>query len=264
MQSLNITHFSQDHLRTISSFLSSSDAVEFSNTCHRIHRDLNLGLLKVGSFEDLQKTNQDDDFHLWIKIPLILEEKVHSVLFHAIWRDQGWGNRKGEIAITSTVEKRPTEIVARSGIADHHDTSLQLSFKVEPGKEYYLMYKVGGGGGHSLHVMEVDLKYLIHGASFAKMCNGINQGRDLLIALIDATCNSFETSLMNGNSPDRYFASVLLKQFGISKIDRETIDNLRDLARLLKEERCIPKVFRTDLPDAFEARSEDYWGEDYR
>ena len=105
-----------------------------------------------------------------------------------------------------------------------------------------------------------DLKYLIHGASLAKMRNGINQGGDLLIALIEATCNSFETSLMNGNSPDRYFASVLLKQFGISKIDRETIDNIRDLARLLKEERCIPKVVRTDLPDAFEARSEDYWG----
>ena len=241
MQQKNITRLPLDHLRTISSFLSSSDAIQFSNTCRLIHRDLSLGLLDGTTIEELHEHNADDIFHLWTEIPIPFEEKGHSVHFEAIWRDQSWGNRKGEVAITSSVEKRPFEFIARSGIAEHHETPLRLTFKVEPGKKYHLMYKVGGGGGHSLHVHHVKRKYLIHGAGLARMCNGISQGNDLQIALVEATANSFEMSMMNGDSPDRHLALAMLNQFGITKVDRETIDNLRDLARFLKEGKDVKR-----------------------
>ena len=232
--------------------MTGADAANFSATCHQINRDLSFGILESVYFiENLDRSDNDDKFHLWVELPLPLREKLHSVHLNAMFRDQGWGNRKGRVVITSDVHDLTPNIEVNSGLAQHSASQLNLEFKVQPGKKYYLMYMVGGGGEHSLHVRNIKLKFLIHGAGVAKM-----HSSGFEIALLEATALSFETALERGKSPDQHL-KLALRHFGLPEVDRETIDSLRDMARLLKEKK--DKVERVqDTRDDSDLEDFDY------
>lgn len=247
------TNLPPENLRDITSFMTGSDAVSFSTTCRQINRDLNIGILEnMFSIENLFRSGGDDKFHLWMEIPLPLQEKLHSIHLNARWRDQGWGNRTGRVAITSSIHELTPDIVVNSDIAGHSASRLNLEFKVQPGKKYYLMYRVGDGGGHSLHVWGINFTFLIHGAGVAKMHSG-----GFEIALLEATASSVEIALENnGRNPNRHL-ELVLRNFGLPGVHRETIDSLRDMARLLREKKDKVETFQ-DSGDDSDSEGFDY------
>ncbi|OEU11351.1 hypothetical protein FRACYDRAFT_245705 [Fragilariopsis cylindrus CCMP1102] len=94
---------------------------------------------------------------------------IHSVKLSCIYRDQGWGNRKGQIYITekSNQELQQSErdykdvgrIIAESPLAEHHETKCELIFKPKPGFMYCLCYRF-----HTLIVRDIKLESFIHSA----------------------------------------------------------------------------------------------------
>jgi len=44
----------------------------------------------------------------------------------------------------------------------HEEDHLQMSFNYSPSKAYYLWYRIGGGGGHQLHVRSLEIHTIIH------------------------------------------------------------------------------------------------------
>ena len=77
------------------------------------------------------------------------------------WKDQGWGNRKGELFVKLM---RRNKVVAEKrelfGIAEHHEMAADVELGKEeavvalakPGDHYLFMRNAGGGGGHKLVV----------------------------------------------------------------------------------------------------------------
>ena len=147
-----------------------------------------------------------------------------------------------------TIPFRQDDIVVKSGVAEHRSRQLHLEFKPQPGKKYYLMYKVGGGGGHSLHVSDVKLTFMIHGgggvARMYRSCCGDEGG--LQIALLEAAASSIENALDNGRDPDRYLKSAL-RPFDLrGEVNRKTINSLRDMARLVVQGKNIATLAREE------------------
>ena len=137
--------------------------------------------------------------------------------------------------VTSSIHAFTPDIVVNSGIAAHTLSQLDLELNVQPGKKYYLIYRVGGGGGNSQHVSDIKLKFLIHGAGcVAKMHKSGFPDGEFQIALLEAIALSFETALENGKDLDRHL-KLALRRFGLPGLDREAIHCLRDMARLLTE-----------------------------
>jgi hypothetical protein len=89
------------------------------------------------------------------------------------WSDQGWGNRKGMLAVVRAHARAPDEhrpwssedMVASAGPAAHNPEDLSLQWRVEPGESYALWVRVGGGGGHRLVVENVRITELAYGAA---------------------------------------------------------------------------------------------------
>ena len=97
----------------------------------------------------------------------ILSSTVKRLSVLIEWKDQGWGNRKGEIFVklmrpSDSNPHSAVEVAMKHqllGIAEHEmksatsmlteDPILQKSV---PGDFYRFMRNVGGGGGHSLTV----------------------------------------------------------------------------------------------------------------
>jgi len=94
--------------------------------------------------------------------PLI--KPVKKLSLSLTWKDQGWGNRKGEIFVKLMRRGRfKTEEVAEkrklAGIAQHKEETVETEVTIEPiitfaraGDYYRFMRNAGGGGGHSLNV----------------------------------------------------------------------------------------------------------------
>jgi len=98
---------------------------------------------------------------------------THSVQIRFDWNDQGWGNRKGVVAVVehggraaNDYERPPpaTEITSTrrsgAGYAEHHCTQTQLSWAPR-GYETELWLKPGGGGGHILYVENLHARVVV-------------------------------------------------------------------------------------------------------
>jgi len=116
-------------------------------------------------YADKVWNHQDNAFHHATEIPTLYPGQAHMI--ECVWQDQGWGNRKGQLAILthsastdgySENKFSAGRIVASSPTAGHLPSKLRLNFTPAAGATYHLFYKVGGGGGHSLQVTELRVK----------------------------------------------------------------------------------------------------------
>ena len=89
-----------------------------------------------------------------------LARAVKRLKISVTWRDQGWGNRKGDVFFFL---KRGSATIAEKhqtlGIAPHQEeyahtliSDEPIVTKVEPGDHYEFQRNPGGGGGHRLIV----------------------------------------------------------------------------------------------------------------
>ena len=156
----------------IASFLGPEDIVRLRRTCRRMY----IMLPEV----DLWK---GDDFHIYgPRVPLksnewyfdgpILPSKVIEVNMSAVWVDQGWGNKKGELSVILMRPSRtgePLQIAEHRrlfGIAEHYQQEAHkvigrydpVVAKSKKGDFYRFMRFVGGGGGHELKVKNFRVK----------------------------------------------------------------------------------------------------------
>lgn len=147
----------------IASFLSPEDTQALALTCKRIQSVLPRYLIIKGP-----------DFHIYgpsgghfapepYFIGPILKGPVKNLAISLTWRDQGWGNQKGDIFITLMRGRiRKKEIATKYhplGIAPHKEASDHTILTDDPivneareGDYYKFTRNAGGGGGHQLIV----------------------------------------------------------------------------------------------------------------
>ncbi|CAM9307562.1 unnamed protein product, partial [Heterosigma akashiwo] len=92
-------------------------------------------------------------------------ETLLSLTASCTWKDQGWGNRKGQMLLRLCDElgqvKREFDMF---GIAPHNESPAMFELTspedlavVQPGDTVDVYYRVGGGGGHRLSVRNFKL-----------------------------------------------------------------------------------------------------------
>jgi hypothetical protein len=183
LPSSHLTLLPPEVLVRVASYLSVDDVSRFSQTCRPLHRSLGLTRLDpvrvlpatiapwIGSYTNGDRQKQ------WRKIPpLVLPQQQHRlrrIMFRCRWSDQGWGYRKGRLyilAFPSSMQVAPRHLEPGYGgrlvcgsptDAEHHQSTLRLSFEPREDEVYYLYYKVGGGGGHTLHVHDATLGVIL-------------------------------------------------------------------------------------------------------
>lgn len=149
-------------LESIAAFLAPEEVVQLARTCKRLYSALPRIMVFFG-----------EDFHihgprgghwapeLYFDGP-VLPSLVKKLMLSVEWKDQGWGNRKGEIFV-SLVRGRLEQIVAERrgplGIAPHEWSSSAVELKedkvvteAKQGDFYRFTRNAGGGGGHQLIV----------------------------------------------------------------------------------------------------------------
>jgi hypothetical protein len=159
----------------VAGFLSTRGALRLSQTCQSMNTELSFSTLPFrlpSSNSDGHNTTGDTP-RQGPQLPVFFSGgHTHSITFQCEWQDQGWGNKKAQLYIvghTPNVFDRGHEfgggrVIQISSIAEHYSTCLQLSFhpRGRDEEEYHLWFKVGGGGGHRLHVRTVILRAVIY------------------------------------------------------------------------------------------------------
>ena len=162
--------------RRVAGFLLLRDAVNLSMSCKRVNQALSLKRLEPGRllFDRFHATgpyHTGDNYIRAFRLPIMYQRRVHSVRMEFNWKDQGWGNRKTECRIIAYPisiscddipkehESRPNgRVVAFSStVAKHQWARLRFTFRVSANEQYYFWYKVGGGGGHVIHLQRATL-----------------------------------------------------------------------------------------------------------
>ena len=105
---------------------------------------------------------------------------THTTFVSLLWRDQGWGNRKGMVSVVDEngtagdgpdgqplPARAPNDykawgpcVVAGAEPAPHQQERLRLAFRPKKGGSYALWYRAGGGGGHRLEIQGCTVKAL--------------------------------------------------------------------------------------------------------
>lgn len=158
---------------TLCPYMSPKDVLAFSSTSKSTQW---ARLVRFHNWESSKTwANPPSCFHAmhWQTLP-IREMSLHTVFVTMKWKDQGWGNRKGMVSIVDENQhalnnrepaapddfgKWPSCIIAGREPAPHTPESLQFVFTPEsPETSYSLWVRVGGGGGHELHVEDCTLR----------------------------------------------------------------------------------------------------------
>lgn len=174
----NIAAYPPEILKEISKFLNMRDVLNLQSSSKSMKESINLEV-NNNAMPGLPTTGrwygEDNETHLWLRIDPIFIEKVHSIQITCKFKDQGWGNRKSYLYIAELNEARGDNeksmgrIICSSHLAEHHDTDLRFEYCPEPGKIYSIWHRVGGGGGHQLHVRNLKIKSLLNDPICAKL-----------------------------------------------------------------------------------------------
>lgn len=148
----------------IADYLHPVDVARWSMTCKRFHRELPSFLVIKG--DNFYIRGIVHGLHTWPDTPEHyfdsppLKGPVKKMFISCVWKDQGWGNQKGDVFITLMRGKE--EIATKYkplGIAPHNYTadSTVLAYhsilsESREGDHYKFTRNAGGGGGHKLLV----------------------------------------------------------------------------------------------------------------
>lgn len=246
----------QDVLERTGSFLDDRCLGMFSACSKFFRRKFPITRLeRPTSIENLQLTGaygNGDDFFETLTIPMAFPcRTTRTVRFSCVWRDQGWGNRKGRVAIIAsrTDDTMPGRIPESdlnvhgqlvsytSEVAGHHAENLVLTFCPKPNEKYTLYMKAGGGGGHQLHLEQV----LVHRVIFDKLDWSISRNFRILsdLRVIGPVNNSpflFEllqstvTSMLHGSQEARSGdLSNFLQSHGLLVEDTSSLESIQEL-----------------------------------
>ena len=169
----NMEEFSKEIHLAIASFLGVNDVVNYQSCTKQLRKMIHLHRLNRPSPISIKNGSKSQSYRCRIHVktiigsPFYFSNLIHSVKLSCYYRDQGWGNRKGQIFITekSNQELQQSErITAESPLAEHHETKCELIFKPKPGFMYCLCYRIGDGGGHTLIVRDIKLESFVHSA----------------------------------------------------------------------------------------------------
>jgi len=153
-------------------YLLPSDAIQLNNTCKKLHSKLSLtATCPRQILTNFSRQDRDDDAHSGFQIPVPHQVSCHSMLLSMIWRDHGWGYRKGKVFVVAEKKNhlygRSGErfgggsVAYTSGIALHEEQRLDITFQPKGNETYHLWYVVGHGGGHSLRLSNVKVQALV-------------------------------------------------------------------------------------------------------
>eukprot|EP00933_Yihiella_yeosuensis_P055829 TRINITY_DN5475_c1_g1_i1.p1 TRINITY_DN5475_c1_g1~~TRINITY_DN5475_c1_g1_i1.p1 ORF type:complete len:181 (+),score=53.92 TRINITY_DN5475_c1_g1_i1:69-545(+) len=114
--------------------------------------------------EELHNDESTDAWHELGKLEIQCKT-VATLDVTCEWRDQGWGNQKGDIKIALerggelVCEKNAFGICRREEdkesydqVEHHLDKDNDIVSEAKKGDIYKFLYVVGGGGGHELHI----------------------------------------------------------------------------------------------------------------
>jgi len=171
-------------LPVIAGYLPPLDAMELNNTSKALHSKLSLTASRPRRIlTKFSRGDCNDDLHYGFQVPVPKEIPCHSVVLLLIWKDQGWGNRKGRMVLEAEESGIHRASVRRcgegrtvytSGVAPHSAQRLHITFQPKKGETYHLWYAVGGGGGHAFHLSQVRTQALVlddPGRCFGTACS---------------------------------------------------------------------------------------------
>jgi hypothetical protein len=188
--------------RIITSFLDDRD-VAVASACCRAWRT-NLPIVRLEPPVEIHHPltmhggyHNGDDYFYMLTLPVIISARTRSVTLQGRWRDQGWGNRKGQLAILATSATTTTASASQrepaspvvpppprqlsysdlteeqenrrmvcltANVAEHqwHPFTLRFATRTRPGpgsetNYYHLYMKAGSGGGHVLNLAEAKV-----------------------------------------------------------------------------------------------------------
>lgn len=163
-------------LQHIASFLDPEDIVRLGRTCRHIHAVmprviLTTELWKGADFNITGPRGGHWAPELYFDGP-ILPSMVKELQLSAVWQDQGWGNRKGELYLMlmrPVPDGSPVEIAKYPrlfGIAEHYEKEERKVIAADHpvvaearARDFYrFMRNAGGGGGHKLKVKNFRVK----------------------------------------------------------------------------------------------------------
>ena len=115
--------------------------------------------------DSLYRSRQSEAFDVWWTSPAQQVARLRAVGLMVIWRDQGWGNRKGRLRLELVRGDAVVASFMDLGDAEHvstrrillADAGEEIVSMYRPGDKFRCSYKVGGGGGHSLIVQDMQV-----------------------------------------------------------------------------------------------------------
>jgi hypothetical protein len=156
-------------LSHLADYLSPEETARLSLTCRHLHDVLpRFTVMRGGDFEIYGPSGGHWAPEQYFDGPP-LPSTVRKLTLSLKWRDQGWGNRKGEIfmklmrpASGGSGGSDAREVAEKRrifGIAKHQEEEAKTEIAddpivtlAKPGDFYRFMRNAGGGGGHSLTV----------------------------------------------------------------------------------------------------------------
>ena len=136
-----------------------------------------MDVLEIDEEEDEMNEPEHGEDHARPDSFLQIDEnlRITSISTSCTWKDQGWGNQKSELFLCLTHQGEdkpdPATILSLWGIAPHvwkneervmdasdEDFKRCILDQQRPGDKVQVLYRVGGGGGHSIHIRALELK----------------------------------------------------------------------------------------------------------
>lgn len=225
----------------ISSFLSVPDVVKFQSSSKYLKKTIGLNILhhpspiKINDIRENGDSRTGDSVRLWTKLPpIILQTSTHTVKLTCSFKDQGWGNRKGNLFITEFQNDREGDQalgkkIATSPTAGHQWTSCGLIFKPKIGITYAFAYKVGGGGGHELHTRDLKLESYVHSAA-ASLANKLSPCLpdpfflNMIKTMLDTVAEIGDDD--GGQATQQLLFLTQFQSVGLDLLDRQHVDDV--------------------------------------
>mmetsp|Transcript_28527 Transcript_28527/g.43132 ORF Transcript_28527/g.43132 Transcript_28527/m.43132 type:complete len:357 (+) Transcript_28527:225-1295(+) len=168
-QELSLQRVPAELQKRVANFLHYRDAFRLSQVNRQIQESLGMSKIrlpfssKCTNFKWVGPVRNGDIPRRSISLPLVMQNRVHTIILRGTYHDQGWGDTKGKLYVVASADKaRRHRLVAESLSAKHRESPLELEFNtVDDDVTYTLWYKVGSGGSHSLSLNNLALELIM-------------------------------------------------------------------------------------------------------